>query len=392
MNLLKLKLPRNGFYKSVGVFSMVLIMLSVTSCKQKQQGQMPNIYPVMTVESSDRALEENYSATIKGQLDISVYPQVSGFITKVSISEGQKVKKGQSLFTIDQTSYKAALTVAKADVAAAKAAVSTALLSYESSKVLFSKKVVSNFDLKTSENSLRKAKAALEQALAQEINANNNLMYSEVKSAADGVVGSLPYKVGALVGPTIPTPLTTVSDNNNMSVYFSMTETEILDIVRKYGSTNKALETMPAISLKLIDGSIYKEKGKIVSISGVINNSTGTVSIKSTFPNPNGILRSGATGSVILPYTYNNCVVIPQTAVFELQNKAFIYRLIEGKAQAGVVELEPLNNGQEYIVKSGLKAGEVIISDGVSMLRNGMAIQPKQASAEDSNASNKTNK
>jgi len=392
MNLLKLKLPRNGFYKNIGVFSMVLMMLSVTSCKQKRQSQIPNIYPVMTVSSSDLTLEESYSASIKGQLDISVYPQVSGFITKVCVTEGQKVKKGQSLFIIDQTSYKAALKTAMANVSAARASVSTAELSYKSSKVLFSKKVVSSFDLKTSENNFKKAKASLEQALAQKINAQNNLMYSEVKSAADGVVGSLPYKVGALVGPSIPSPLTTVSDNNNMSVYFSMTETEILNIVRKYGSTDKALETMPAIGLKLIDGSIYKEKGKIVSISGVIDNNTGTVSIKSIFPNPDGILRSGATGSVLLPYEYKNSVIIPQTAVFELQNKSFIYRLVEGKAQAGIVVLQALNNGQEYIVKSGLKAGEVIISDGVSMLRDGMAIQPKEDIPVDSKTSTKTNK
>jgi len=392
MNLLKLKLTRNSFYKSIGLFSMAFMMLFLISCKQKQQGQIPNIYPIMTVSSSDLTLEESYSASIVGQLDINVYPQVSGFITKVCVTEGQKVKKGQSLFIIDQTSYKAALQTAKANVAAARASLSTAELAYKSSKALFDKKVVSSFDLKTSENNLKKAKAALQQALAQEINAKNNLMYSEVKSATDGVVGTLPYKVGSLVGPTIPTPLTTVSDNSNMSVYFSMTETEILNIVRKYGSTSKALESMPLIGLKLIDGSIYKEKGKIVSISGIIDNNTGTVSIKSTFPNPEGILRSGSTGSVLLPYEYKNSVIIPQTAVFELQNKSFIYRLVEGKAQAGIVELQALNNGQEYIVKSGLKAGEVIISDGVSMLRNGMAIQPKPASSGDSHTTNKMNK
>ena len=255
------------------------------SCKQAPVAQMEAEYAVLKVSPSDKVLSTTYSATIRGRQDIDIYPQVSGFLTQLCVEEGQAVRKGQILFIIDQVPYKAALETAVANVESAKAGLATAQLTYDSKKELFAKKVVSEFDLKTAENSWLTAKAQLAQAKAQEVSARNNLSYTEVKSPADGVIGTLPYRVGALVSASLPQPLTTVSDNSDMYVYFSMTENQLLDMTRRYGSRSKALEEMPAIELILNDKSTYPSQGKIETISGVIDTSTGTVSLRAVFPN-----------------------------------------------------------------------------------------------------------
>ena len=201
------------------------------------------------------------------------------------LAEGESVKKGQVLFIIDQVPYQAALNTAIANVEAAKASVATAQLTYESKQELYKNKVVSEFDLKTAYNTLLSAKAQLAQAEAQEVNARNNLSYTEVKSPSNGVIGTLPYRVGALVSASLPKPLTTVSDNSEMYVYFSMTENQLLALTRQYGSKDKALENMPEIELQLNDKSLYPQTGKIETISGVIDQNTGTVSLRAAFPN-----------------------------------------------------------------------------------------------------------
>jgi membrane fusion protein (multidrug efflux system) len=201
--------------------------------------------------------------------DIDIYPQVAGYIEKLNVSEGDIVRKGEILFVIDQVPYKAALQTAIANVEAAQANLATAELTYKSTQELYAKKVVSSFNLQTTENAYLTAKAQLSQAKAQEVNARNDLSYTEVKSPSDGVVGMLPYRVGTLVSSNMPQPLTTVSDNSNMYVYFSMTENQFLSLARQYGTIEKALQDMPPIQLQLNDDSIYDEPGKIESISGV---------------------------------------------------------------------------------------------------------------------------
>ena len=253
----------------------------------------PAAYAAVKVTTADKELHTAYSSTIRGQQDIDIYPQVSGFLTRLLVEEGQTVRKGQVLFIIDQVPYRAALQTAEANVEAARASVATAQLTYDSKKELFAQKVISEFDLQTSYNTLLTAKAQFAQAEAQRVSAANNLSYTEVKSSTNGVVGTLLYRVGSLVSASIPRPLTTVSDNANMYVYFSMTENQILELTRRYGSKAKVLEEMPAITLQLNDKSIYPSQGKIETISGIIDTSTGTVSLRAVFPNKEGLLQSG---------------------------------------------------------------------------------------------------
>ncbi len=355
--------------------------LAAVACGQAPTAMGPGEYAVMTIATTDREIPTNYSATIRGRQDIDIYPQVSGTIWQLCVNEGQNVSKGQTLFIIDQVPYKAALQTAEANVAAAEASVATAQLTYDSKKELFARKVVSQFDLSTAENNLLTAKAQLAQAEAQRVNAANNLSYTVVKAPSNGVVGTLPYRVGALVSASMPQPLTTVSDNSTMYVYFSMTENQLLSLTRRYGSIAETLKNMPDVQLQLNDGSMYDLSGRVESISGVIDTSTGSVSLRAAFPNPDGLLHSGGSGNVILTSTFKDCIVVPQAATFELQDKVYVYKLADGKAASAMIGVEKISDGKEYIVTSGLVPGDVIVAEGVGLMREGTPIRAKGEAA-----------
>ena len=247
----------------------------------------------------------------------------------------------------------------------------------ESKKELFANDVVSEFDLKNSENSYLSAKAALALAEAQEMSAANNLSYTEVKSPSDGVIGTLPHRVGAMVSAQMAKPLTTISDNRVMYAYFSMNESQLLNLTRKHGSKDEVLKSLENVELKLNDNSIYHKKGKIESISGLIDKNTGSVTLRAAFDNAEGLLYSGSSANVILPQTLENVIVIPRSATFEIQDKFYVYSVEDGKAKSKLITVKPLNNGMEYAVTSGLNVGDEIISEGVATLREGTPVSLK---------------
>ena len=357
---------------------LMAALLCLSACRPGQRPQQETAYNVMTVRPSNQEIITSYSASIRGRQDISILPQIGGFITKVCVTEGQKVHKGQLLFIIDQVAYKAQLKTANANVAAAEAGLATAQLTYTSKQELFKEKVISEFDLKTAENAFLTAKAQLEQAKAQKVNAENSLSYTEVKSPSDGVVGTLPYKIGALVGPEMPTPLTTISHNSVMYVYFSLNEHQLLGLMRQYGSMEKTIENMPGLKLKLSDNELYAHEGRVESISGMVDTKTGTASIRAVFPNPNYLLISGTSGNVIIPQQRNNVVVIPRSATFEIQDKVYVYKVVDGNATATPVSVTRVGGGRDYIVLNGLASGDVIVSEGVGLIREGQPIKVRQ--------------
>ncbi|CAK7054643.1 MAG: Multidrug resistance protein MdtE [Parabacteroides sp.] len=367
--------------RCLGSIGVGILCIIASSCKEQPAMTANNEYKVLQVSTANKSLSSAYSATIRGRQDIDIYPQVSGFITRLCVEEGQEVKKGQLLFIIDQVPYQAALQTATANVEAAQAALNTAKLTFDSKKELHAQNVVSAFDLQTAENSWLSAKAQLAQMKAQELNARNNLSYTEVKSPSNGVVGTLPYRVGALVSANLPQPLTTVSDNSDMYVYFSMTENQLLALTRRYGSKARALAEMPAIELQLNDKSSYPEKGKIETISGVIDRNTGTVSLRAVFPNKEGLLYSGSSGNVIIPTERENCLVIPQAATYEIQDKVYAFKVVDGKATSTQIKVTRVNGGKEFIVEEGLAPGDVIVAEGVGLLREGTPIQARQTTA-----------
>ena len=356
-------------FVSVGAcFCALLGML--TACTQPAPTSQESGYKTMTVKKENRLLTNSYSAVVKGRQSVEIRPQVSGTITEICVKEGAKVHKGQVLFVIDQVPYKAL-----ANVKSAEAAVATARLTFDSKEELFKERVVSDFDRQTAQNSLLEAEASLAQAKANETNARNDLSYTVVRSPVDGVAGMSSYRVGALVNSSITTPLLTVSDDEEVYVYFSMTENQMLSLLRQYGSVDKSLAGMPKVSLQLSDGVKYAHEGVIDAISGTIDTGTGAVSLRAVFPNPEGMLRNGSTATLVLPYTKENALVVPQEATFEIQDKVYVYKVNEsGKAESAQVTVFPLNNGQEYIVESGLQEGEVIVAEGAGLIQENTQI------------------
>lgn len=360
------------------IFTLLAVALLASSCKEQRQEASQQAYPVITVQKSAVEVTNDYPATIRGLQDIEIYPQVSGKIVKVAVTEGQRVSRGQTLFVIDQVAYRAALQNAEANVRAARAAAATARQTYVGKRELFEQKVVAEFELNTAHNAMLTAEAQLAQAKAQEVSARNDLSYTVVASPANGVVGTIPYRVGALVSSSSASPLTTVSDNSEMYVYFSMPENSMLALIRKYGSVDKTIKQMPAVQLRLNDGTLYGKKGRVESISGVIDRQTGAVSLRAAFPNTGGLLHSGGSGNVLITEGIGSALTIPQGATYELQDKVFVYRVVDGKAKSTRIEVTPLNEQKKYIVRSGLKPGDVIVAEGAGMLQDGAAVKVRK--------------
>ena len=366
--------------------ALVAYCMAAVACGQAPTAMGPGEYAVMTVATTDREIPSNYSATIRGRQDIDIYPQVSGTLTKVCVTEGQRVKNGQTLFIIDQVPYEAALQTAVANVESAKASLATAQLTYDSKEELYKANVVSSFDLSTAKNSLLAAKAQLAQAKAQLTTAQQNLSFTQVKSPSDGVINDIPYRIGALVSPSIATPMTTVSEIDEVYVYFSMTEKELLAMTKSGSTIKEEISKIPTIKLQLIDGSTYDVDGKVDAITGVIDQSTGSVSIRAIFPNKEHVLRSGGTANALIPYTMENVITIPQSATVEIQDKKFVYVLQpDNTVKYTEIKIFNLDNGKEYLVTSGLNSGDKIVIEGVQNLKDGQKIQPITPAQKEAN-------
>lgn len=360
----------------------LLVGLTLCACRQTPPAQETSAYRTLTVKTETRTLKSEYTARLQGRQVVEVRPQVSGLITSIRIGEGQKVHRGQVLFVIDQVPYKAALAEAEANVKSAEAQLATAKLNLESAEKLFEKDVVSEYDLSSARNTLAAAEAALAQARAQEVNARNNLSYTEVKSPVDGVAGMIAYRVGALVGSSISEPLVTVSDDSVIHAYFSLTESRVGELMEQYGSLDEFIRQMPKVELRTAAGKMYPEEGSISAVSGIVTASTGTVTLRADFPNPKNLLRDGGNATVILPTNLEKCIVIPQGATYELQEKVFVYKVVDGKAKSVPVTLFRLNNGTEYVVESGLQEGDVIIAEGAGLVKEGAPVNPKAKAKE----------
>lgn len=374
--------------KSATLYALSTVIAGslLTSCggqQQQQQAGAPEI-AVMTVGDTNTTLQQSYPATLRGKTDIDIRPQVTGFITKVHVDEGQQVHKGQVLFTLDRVQFQAAVDQAQAQVATAKTAVSTAQLTADNKRRLYDKNIISEYEWQLADNDLQNAKAALAQANAA-VTARKNLAYTVVTAPSSGVVGSIPNREGSLASPSSQTPLTTISDISDIYAYFSLTEKDILAMTDNGNrNINAAITQMPEVELELADGSTYSSKGKVSTISGVIDSSTGAASVRAIFPNPNGMLRSGSTGRVIIPRSFTDVIVIPQKATNELQDRRFAYVVNDSnKVVATPITVSPLNDGSNFVVTSGLKPGDRIAVEGVGIsVRDGVEIKPVDAAAK----------
>ena len=361
------------------LFAALAAML--VSCGGKKSSGKPNFgdneYAVRTIGAQSAELQTTYPATIRGMQDVEIRPKVSGFITKLCVKEGQTVKAGQLLFVIDNVTYAAAVRQAKAAVNSAKAQLNTARLTYNNNEKLFKNNVIGSYELQSAKNNMQAAAAALAQAEASYVSAKENLSYCYVTSPASGVIGDLPYRVGAPVSASSQQPLTTVSNISTMQVYYSMTEKELLDMTKTAGGLHTAIKDYPAVKLQLADGTIYDHPGRVATVSGVIDATTGSVSMRADFPNPQHLLKSGGSGSIVVPHVSSSAIVIPQDAVAQVQDKHFVYIVgKDNKVKYSAVTVDPQDDGKNFIITSGLKVGDRIVVNGISSLTDGAEIKP----------------
>ncbi len=363
--------------KTYSALVMCALTVSLFSgCKQTTSAgaEVAENYPLEMLKREDKHLSVKYSAVLEGRQDVEVRPQVSGTITKVLVKEGAKVHKGQVLFVIDQVPYQSAVKQAEASVSTAQASEAIAKQTLDGKESLYKDNVISDFELRTAQNNYKQSQATLEQAEAALVNARNNLSYTEVKSPVDGVAGMTSFRIGALVSSSMTEPLITVSDNSSMYAYFSMSEKQVLSLTEKYGSLDNTLASLPEVSLTLNDGTEYEHTGKVDVISGIVDKNSGTVRLRAVFPNAERRLMSGGSANVVMPYEQKSCIVIPQTATYDIQNKIFAYKVVDGKAVSTPIEVFEINDGKEYVVESGLSEGDVIISEGAGLVKAGTKV------------------
>ena len=362
------------------ILMVVAMAVILVSCGGKGGG-MPNFgdneFPVQSAQTKDASMQTTYPATIKGVQDVEIRPKASGFITRVCVKEGQSVGVGQLLFVIDNETYQAAVRQAQASVNTATAQCNTAKLTYENNQKLFEQNVIGQYELESAKNAYSSAQAQLSLAKATLASAREQLSFCFVKSPAAGVIASLPYKVGAMVSASSVPALTTVSNISSMEVYFSMTEKDMLELSKTAGGTQAAINAIPPVKLQLADGTVYGHEGKVTKASGVIDASTGSVQLIAHFPNPERLLKSGGSGSIVISKNDNSAIIIPQSCVSEVQDKKFVYVLgKDNKVKYTEITVDPQTDGLNFIVRSGLKPGDKYVTNGITKLSDGMEIVP----------------
>jgi len=359
------------------VFGATALMVITTSCMNRpgmNTQTAPQEYPTQILSEQNVQLETVYPVTIKGQNDTEIRPRIDGFIDAIYVDEGSVVAKGQTLFKINSPSAEQTLRTAQAAVESATAQEGTAKLNVDRFTPLAEQGIVSQVQLDTYKNAHLSAQAALSQANAQLDNAKAQISWTNVSSPVDGVVGSIAYRLGSLVNNG--NVLTTVSSTQNVFAYFSMNEKDLVNLLDKLPGKNQAekINQLPAVSFKMADGSIYNEKGKVKTIAGLVDVTTGAVTLRAEFPNTRGELRSGFSGNIIIPKTVDNAIVVPQNATFSKQDKYLTYKVQGDSVVATLIKVIPTPDGKNYVVTSGLSKGDRIVSDGIAKLSDGKKI------------------
>ena len=379
----KLFMHKNPALKTTGAGLLLLAIMSCGNSKEKQQqaaaAQAPQSFPAFKISARTATLSDQYPATIQGQQNIDIHPKVDGYIDHIYVDEGSVVKKGQLLFHLSAPQYIQDVNNANAAIASAESDVATAELQVKKTKPLVDQDIISPYELESYQNTLKAKQAALKQAYVTLANAKINLGYTTITSPVDGVVGTIPYRLGSLITSSSSSPMTTVSSIGTVYAYFSINEKELLEFSKSLpGKTmSEKLKSLPPVSLMLADSSIYPKTGRVETIAGSINTQTGTANFRAGFPNTSGLIRNGGSAVIEIPQTIPNAILIPQKATYELQGKRFAYVVGDnGKVKNTEIKIMDNADKQFYVVTSGLKAGDTVILEGTSNLQDGMAVKP----------------
>ena len=361
---------------------MLGILAILASCGINEPKLKNSSFETMTIQKTDITVPVKFSARMKGQNDVTVTPQVSGQLMKICVTEGQLVKKGQTLFVIDQRNAQLELEAAEANLQAALAQENSAKLEYDSNKNLYDKRIVSSYMLNNSENAYKQAQAAVSQARAAVNRAKVNLGFCTITATVSGVIGEIPVRIGDQVSPL--TQLTMLSGNTTMYAEFSVTEAIIENMVKegmKASEVENYISQLPDATFIMKNGTEYPHKGRVVSLTGVVNSSTGSLTSKVSFPNPEGHLYSGIQGTIVMSFDEKDVVVIPQNAVVRLQDKSLVYKVQpDSTATAIDVTTEDTGNGKDFIITSGLNVGEQIVTTGANNVTEGQKVLfPKES-------------
>lgn len=345
---------------------------------EEEEEESVGEYHAITIKTQDYSVIREFTVAIETEQPANIRPQVSGRITQICVKEGAKVKKGQTLFILDQVPYQAAVRNASAGVNSAKAQLVIARQTLEGKELLYQQHVIGDFELNKARNEVAMAEAELASARAYLENAQNDLSYTVVKSPSDGVLSMINYRIGELVDPSIEEEMATVTNPKHIYAYLGLSEKTIHDMLQYYSCTVDELpDKLPEVTLTTYWGKELEYKGHINAISGNVEEGTGAVTLRASFENPDVLFRNGSNGILKLPYIVKNAIVIPQEATFDLQDKYFVFKVKDGVARSAEIEVMPYNDGQNYVVTKGLAVGDVIISEGVGLLREGMKVKLK---------------
>jgi membrane fusion protein (multidrug efflux system) len=367
----------------------LLLGAMLASCggndQKSAQTAGPQLYPVFTVSAQNTTLDTDYPASIQGIQNVDIRPKIDGFIENIYVDEGAVVRKGQLLFTINAPQYEQAVRTASAAISSAEADVNAAQLQVDKTKPLVDKDIISKYELESAQLTLQSRKAMLAQAKAALVNAQVNLGYTRITSPVDGVIGTLPFKTGSLVSGTSAQPLTTISNTARVFAYFALNEKQLLSLSDKYEGKSLAeqMKNIPPVSLILADGTTYPMTGKIESINGQINTTTGSASLRATFPNASSVLKNGASALVRIPQHVNDLILVPQKSTTDLQGKKFVYVLGDSaKVINTPIEIMQVTKGKFYVVTKGLKVGDKVVLEGFQSLRDQTIIKPQELNAD----------
>jgi len=382
--------PRNTHKLKIAALISCLLFLFSCGNKNAQNNatfaQPPGTYKVLALQPRTVTLSTDYPASIQGLQNIEIRPKVDGYIEKIFVDEGSLVKKGQLLFKINAPQYEQDVRTAQAGIKTAEADINTATLQVNKVKPLVEKDIISHYELESAQLTLQTKEAALAQAKAALENAKISLGYTTIVSPVDGVIGSLPYKLGSLVTSTTTDPLTTVYNTANVYAYFAMNEKQLLDFSRDSTSNTSfksKLNNIPLVTLVLSDGTIYDYKGKVETVNGLINTTTGSANFRAGFANPKGLLRSGSSASVRIPKSVKNVLIVPQNVTYELQDKRFVFAVDQqNKIKNVAITVMENTPGQFYIITGGLQNGDRIIAEGANNIKDGTEIKPVEVNAE----------
>lgn len=376
----------------ISLLATAFISIFASGCKEETQSQAmsPKAYPMMTLQRGDLIFKQEYPATIKGIHDVDIYPQVTGNITAVNFEEGMIVSKDQELFHIDPIPYEASYERARANVAKAEADLASAKFDRDARTELFRKSATSKLDQIKAQSAYDESEAHLREAQAQLKAAKQDLDNTVIKSPVNGILGMCDIHVGSSVSPSMSKPLISVSDNSSVRAYFSLTESVILfiqkaseiKIVDEESNDSGTHDGSYKVFFKLADGTDYQYPGYIDAMSGIVDKATGSVSIRATFPNPERIIQSGGAGTIVIPIKIKNQIIIPQTATFEIQDKVFVYKNVDGKAKATPIQIMSIDDGVNYVVINGLEVGDEIVTNGAGLLREGTPIVKQEESTK----------